>query len=203
MLTEMIFGIQKAQVGIVMFDATLNETHSDTAEVTEHPVEFGADVSDNIRMMPATLELEGIVSSTPIVFLASITAPSPLENKLQLYPTRSYDRPGDAYDELRRAMREDGGGITVSTTLRTYENMAITSLEANRDAENGNVLHVSISLREVKKVSPLQYGLDMSPAVPQNPAQKAADNAGNLAAQQAEDAQSDTAMQALLGSIGL
>lgn len=202
MLTELIFGIQKAKIGIVQFDAMLTETHMNEAEVTDHPVELGSDVTDNVKMHPRSIELNGLISNTPIEFLASITAPSPLDMSPGP-PMQSYDRTGDAYGELLRMMSYNAGIVPVSTTLESYDNMAITSCVIHRDAENGNVLNATLRLREIKKVSPAQYSLDLLAGAPVTAANRTATNAGNKAKQTANDAQSEEAQKSLLASMVL
>jgi hypothetical protein len=78
-LLSLIFGEKaKARIGIVELDASLSETHSMSAEVTNHPVEEGSEISDHIRKQPDSIQISGVVSNTPLVYLASIQAPSPL-----------------------------------------------------------------------------------------------------------------------------
>ena len=144
-LTDLIFVTkQPAQVGIVQFDCGVSETHTSEATVTEHPVEEGADVSDHIRLSPEMIEINGIVSNTPIVFLASVEAPSPLEDDL----VPATDRVQVAYAELRGVMKR-GEPVDVITSLRVYENMAIVGMSVMRDNTTGNVLNCSLSLREI------------------------------------------------------
>jgi hypothetical protein len=144
-ISELVFGSKvRAQVGFVQFDCMLSETHSDEATVTDHPVEEGANISDHIRKGPASLELNGIVTNTPIVYLASLQAISPIEGDL----TPVQDRAELAYAELRRIM-EDGETVDVVTSFRNYENMALTGMSVTRDAATGQVLNCSLSLREI------------------------------------------------------
>lgn len=144
-LLSLIFGDKvKARVGLVELDASLSESHSMSATVTEHPVEEGADIAYHIRRQPDAITISGIVSDTPLVFLASAQAPSPIVDDL----TRAPDRVDLAYAELQRLMN-DGELVDVVTSLRTYENMALTSLSVTRDVSNGNVLNATMSLRQV------------------------------------------------------
>ncbi len=55
------------QAATLTLDATLEEKHRQTVEVTSHPIEIGPNVSDFTRPDPFMLELVGIVSNTPIV----------------------------------------------------------------------------------------------------------------------------------------
>jgi len=50
-----------------IFDCDLQETHELTNIVTEHPVEEGADVSDNVRPQLARFAVEGFVSDNPTI----------------------------------------------------------------------------------------------------------------------------------------
>lgn len=49
----------------VVFDAVTTLSPEDTADVTDHPVEEGADVTDNARTKPGTLSIEACVSMVP------------------------------------------------------------------------------------------------------------------------------------------
>ncbi len=144
-LLEVIFGKPRlAQVGVVTFDASLEETHVLASEVTEHPVEEGTNISDHIRRLPKTLEINGLVTNHPLFLLPSLTAPSPIQGDNQ----RQSDRVKAAYDELER-IHDDGELITVVTSLREYTSMAISGMSVIRNNANGNVLNATISLKEV------------------------------------------------------
>ena len=130
----------------IAFDCTVSEQHSDTLEVTEHPVEEGADVADHARKMPDVLTLQGIISNQPILLnVADDLQPS--------VPGGSPDnRAQDAYDEFRR-LQAAASLLTVKTELRDYESMVITTITTNRDKTTRNILDVSLSLREFRKAT--------------------------------------------------
>lgn len=193
-LTELIFGAPtKAEVGFVQFDCSVSERHTDEAEITEHPVEFGSDVSDHIRKLPKSIEINGIVTNTPIVFLASLMAPSPVITDF----LSKTDRVEAAYAELQRVM-DDGELVDVVTSLKTYDNMAITSLVVDRDVATGNVLNCVVSLREVVIASTLTVDLPL----PQNVANKAAKNKGAASKSAGSAAQGEQAQSALSQFVG-
>jgi hypothetical protein len=50
-----------------IFDVDLQETHEGTNIITEHPVEDGADIADNVRPQLRRFTLEGFVSDTPLL----------------------------------------------------------------------------------------------------------------------------------------
>ena len=57
---------QDGKIDLLMVDATISESPKYESEVTEYPVEDGPDISDNVRLKPVTLEIQGLVSESPI-----------------------------------------------------------------------------------------------------------------------------------------
>lgn len=53
-------------IGPVWIDVSISEKHQLGADVTEHPVEDGPSVADNIRPTPRTITIEGLVTNTPL-----------------------------------------------------------------------------------------------------------------------------------------
>jgi len=144
-LTELIFGPKThLTVGVVQFDASVSETHTRECEICDHPVEEGATISDHIWRTPERLEVNGIVTNHPLVFLASVQAVSPLTDDMS--PVT--DRAEVAYFKLAELM-DTGQLVSVVTSLREYQNMAIVSMSVTRDVQTGNVLNCSLSLREI------------------------------------------------------
>lgn len=144
-LTEVIFGSpRQAQIGLVILDASVNEQHTKTNQITEHPVEVGANIADHIRREPERITIRGIVSNHPLVLLASLRAPSPIANDL----TFTSERAELAYAQLSLTM-DAGELVDVVTTFKEYTNMAIQSLVVERDARRGNIAEMVIELKEV------------------------------------------------------
>jgi len=134
----------KAKVLLVELDASIEESHVGRVEKSTHPVEAGSDITDHLRRLPDKLTIRGVITNTPISFLASITSRSPVTGDVGF----AQDRVDLGYRELLRA--KDAGDIgTVVTSLREYKNMAITSLSVSRNANSGNILDISIELEEV------------------------------------------------------
>jgi len=200
MITELIFGGKlRAQVGIVQFDCSVDEKHNDECEVTDHPVEMGSDMSDHIRKRPSSIELHGLVTNTPIVFLASSQAESPLQDSLlPPNPLSSGTRVGDAYIELMRLM-DDGETVDVVTSLREYKNMAITNMGVTRDKSTGNVLDATLVLREIAIASTLAIDLP----VPKNVANKSKKNTGKKAKAAGSAGQTEKSSSTLFKMFGL
>lgn len=60
------------QAGVLTLDAAVVERHRMSAMVTDHPIEQGPNVADFIRPEPYHLDIDGVVSNTPI-YLPSAT----------------------------------------------------------------------------------------------------------------------------------
>ena len=120
----------------ITFDASLEEVHDVKVDVTEHPVEKGAVISDHKKVRPPGLKITAVVSNTPIAIAATLTVPG--------VGTRDVD----AWKQLKEAAAADGL-VTVVTSLETYEDMAITSLSVPRNAAKGNSLEVTIDLKKM------------------------------------------------------
>lgn len=57
---------QHVEIGDVWVDVSIRESHEATADVTLHPVEEGTDIADHIRPEPRTIQIDGLVTNTPI-----------------------------------------------------------------------------------------------------------------------------------------
>jgi hypothetical protein len=158
---------------IVTLDASVNEAHQGSAQVTEHPVETGAAVTDNIRPLPRRLTIEGVVSNTPIY--AEILSPTRVSNgdvnaevKSTSFTTASgktvttpkgkalqfsekFDRVKDVYEALVGAY-QNGSLITIATTLQRYDSFAITALNVPRNVDNSNAIQFTIDFQEILTV---------------------------------------------------
>jgi hypothetical protein len=57
---------------LAVFDAILEEEPEYTADVTQHPVESGPEVSDHIQLKNPTLRLKGTISNSPLDLAVSV-----------------------------------------------------------------------------------------------------------------------------------
>lgn len=141
-------GPQKASLYVeetleaIQFDASVSETHTNSAEITQHPVEEGADISDHIRRLPEELSVNVIITNHPPIILASLRA----------LPISGFGDPAsraeDAHTFLRTIM-QNNQTVGFSTTLRDYTGMAITSMAVERDKDTGNIANINMTMREV------------------------------------------------------
>lgn len=136
----------KTGVGAIVFDATLTEVYTTNANVTQHPVEDGSNIVDHIQTQPIEVELVGVISNTPLPFVTTDVA------VLRSFVTPK--RAEDAYDRLVE-LQKSGELVILTTSLDTWDDMAITSVRLDRDPQTANVIKVSVSFREVIKSSAL------------------------------------------------
>ena len=131
----------------VQFDASISEHHAGTAQVSQHQVETGPNITDHIRPMPMTLSLEAFVTNTPINsgILSPTASPAGQITNGVLQFSSSFNRVNDVYNALLEA-QAGGALIAVTTSLSLYIDFAITSIGAPRDAEHGNAVQFSIEL---------------------------------------------------------
>lgn len=142
-----IFGQSRATIGSVTIDASVSETHSDTSDVTENPVEQGAKITDHVQIKPKQLTIQGVISDTPINF-AFVDNVAGAINTVKSYlggTTRSID----AYNRLVDIQRKRDP-ITVITGLRVYSNMILQNISVNRTATTGKAVHFTAELREIR-----------------------------------------------------
>lgn len=131
-------------------DVAVNEDHTFESEVTEHPVEIGADVADHVRARPITVTLEGIVSDTPIGAVAQ------RRQQFTLVNGEAFALPSEEALAFLRAVHEAREPVTIQTSLGSYENMMLRSLQVPRSTETGEALRFTASFVQVVIVQNLR-----------------------------------------------
>lgn len=123
------------------FDAVISRGHSRSSQITDSPLEDGSTVADHIILAPATLQLEALVSDHPLD-----------KAEREASYTNILTRSESAAAFLEQLWREKTL-LTVTTRLHVYRDMVIERLDWQESAEIGEALAVSMTLREVRKVS--------------------------------------------------
>lgn len=65
-MASVIWEMDTGLLAVIEFDAVTAETHVAQADITEHPVEVGANISDHSRPKLRTVQLEGVITNTPL-----------------------------------------------------------------------------------------------------------------------------------------
>ena len=125
----------KTSIGGYFFDAVFKTDHSTHLNVTSHPVQNGANISDHCFMEPARVSMEigmSDVNSTSI-FGQFATGSSKSQS---------------AFDALRK-MQSNRQPVTVVTRLSTYDNMMIEDLTVPDDNKTYNGLRAVVAMKQI------------------------------------------------------
>ena len=115
--------ITSRAIGSITATVTLEEVGNDELEITEHPVQQGANIADHAYVKPSTLNLKiGFDSST-----------QPLN---------------EIYANLL-ALQDSREPFTVTTTKRVYNNMLFKTLSQNTDPTTQYILSVSAVFQQI------------------------------------------------------
>lgn len=167
------------QIGGIQVDTTLEERYEDALEITEHPVEAGAQITDHSFKRPMELVLYcgwsdssasgalGLVSGilatqSPAAagLLGIASAASSLFSNPGAGNSGSFtggtmaasDYVAGIYSSLLQ-LQESRQPISVTSGLRIYDNMLIQSLSLRRDQRTQYVINVQAVLKQVIIVS--------------------------------------------------
>jgi hypothetical protein len=163
----------------IVLDATVTLKHSLQAEPTQHPVEGGSSITDHVHVKPDMLELEGVISDTPINPISfnvsdlatrgAVAATQKLGNAVGSFAGTGFgglvggtvagllglgqnsSRSINGFNVLQEIMKKRHP-VRVITGLKVYDQMIITSLDIPQDASIGRSLRITISLQEVQFV---------------------------------------------------
>lgn len=136
------------QIGSLVVDAAISESHERSASVTKHPVEKGSDFSDHIKLENDVLSVEGIVSDTPIGQVAELRKSQSLQPAGQPGSTTRSSYSDEALKYLDDLFRKKQT-VSIETSIGTYQNMVCTSLSFPRDASTGYSLQFSATFEEL------------------------------------------------------
>jgi len=128
-------GHGQTEIGPMVLDVTLSESHSHSATSVTSPVEDGTEVEDHTRQEPDEITLEGMWTDTP-------------KGATKAELNRSQEK----YEQLVN-IKERGEALDVVTGLKVYENMVIQSISSTRDPSTGYTVPMSVTLKEQRRVS--------------------------------------------------
>lgn len=153
---RLVYRTSRAQIGTIRFDATLQETHQDSNDITDHPVEEGYNVADHVRQKPPVLTLSGVISNTPLSAEQTqriVDAGGGVSVTTTTQTNQPVDATGyaqKAYSGLLDLMR--GQLVRVVTATRSYDDMMIADITVPRDPRTGDALAFQIQLKQIRIV---------------------------------------------------
>lgn len=124
----------ECETGFLSFDLVMSESHNMESDVSSHPIEDGSEVSDHIHNKMEFGQMTCLISNF------TLKRPGLVSNRAQ-----------DAFDLLTRLWKKREL-FTLTTVLRVYTDIAITSLQVERSSDTGEALVIAIAFRQVKKV---------------------------------------------------
>jgi hypothetical protein len=142
-LVQPVAGEVRDSAGVLLFefDGVLDENHSHTSTLTQHPTARGGTLTDHKQRQPVKLRIQATVTNTP-----------------QSGPYR--DR--DAHLVLIE-LKDGAKQLQLLTTLGIYNGMQLTSIDVTRNAGVGQQLLASLSFEEV--TIPASREVPVDPAV--------------------------------------
>lgn len=134
-----LFQQQSRRIGLIVPSVVVSEKHNDTLEITEHPVETGAPVSDHAYKRPSEVVMEvGFAGGGSMLDFIDTSS---LGLTLGLSPKETYQQILD--------LQSSRIPFDVVTGKRLYSNMLIRAIEVTTDRTSENVLMAVLTLREV------------------------------------------------------
>jgi hypothetical protein len=139
-------------LGTIAIQATLEETLEHDLEVTEHPVQSGAAITDHSFLRPKEITIRcgwsnSNNSSVASTVLAAFTGGS----------LSTSDYVSGVYSQLLQ-LQQSRQKFSVVGTLLTYPNMLMTSLSIDRDKDSSSALMCTVTCREVIIVDTVMVG---------------------------------------------
>lgn len=126
---------QPVSIDGIEFDALIDETKKHEADVPTYPVESGFEVSDTIILKPLSLDMTLFLTNTPVTWKGRHgTNPSRVQDIIK------------QLEELFFKKKP----VTVTTSEKTYENMAIINIELTKTKETGTSREIPISFQEIR-----------------------------------------------------
>jgi len=186
----------RVRLDVITVDATMNETHSMEAEVTEHPVEQGANISDHIRPKLKRYTIDGIISNTPIgpagdltdalhtgALAVGVTLPTiPNSYDVDLARSAGSTTRAKATFEKLLDLVDAAQVITVHTPLKDYPSMALESVTVVREPHlSAGGIRFQAVCKEVRTVEALKTGTSALPASAQPSKDLGTQNPGGAA----------------------
>lgn len=151
--TTLLYNPTLVTIDAITIDASISEQHNSEVEVTDHQVEQGANISDHARVRPTTLSLECVISNTPITAQqAQRIVESGGFTFTATSPVQGYRGHAEQTFNKLEALRDECRLITVVTSLKTYNNLILTSLSVPRNASTGEALRFSATFKSVTLV---------------------------------------------------
>ena len=134
-----LFQQQSRRIGLIVPSVVISEKHDDSLEITEHPVEVGAAISDHAYRRPSEVVMQvGFAGGGSLLDLLDTTS----------FGLSAGLSPREVYQNLLD-LQNSRVPFDVVTGKRLYSNMLIRAIEVTTERSTENVLSAVLTLREV------------------------------------------------------
>ncbi|MDT6962906.1 hypothetical protein QTN24_15505 [Cupriavidus sp. SZY C1] len=133
-------------IGPVKIGCTLEEAHQDELQITEHPVEKGAQINDHAFKLQPEVTIQCSWSNADLAALIGT-----LESIFTGGGLPSNDYISTVYSQLI-ALQETRQPFDVVTSTRVYHDMLFKSLRVVKDQKTGEALSVTATLKQIRIV---------------------------------------------------
>ena len=140
----------------IKVDTTIDEQYEDALEITDHPVQVGAQISDHSFKRPMELRLRcgwsdanssaaiGAISN----FLTGSNSSTSTSGEFTGGSMAASDYVAGVYSQLLQ-LQETRDTFSVTTGLRVYDDVLLTSIRVRRDVTTSSALMVEATMRQV------------------------------------------------------
>lgn len=148
--------IPRGSLDDIEIQATIEESFSDTLEVTAHPVEQGAEVTDHSygRMPEIVIRCgwsNSVAAGLQGALTTAVSTVSSVAARFSGGQTNVTDYAGSVYSKLL-SLQQSGKPFDVVTSIRQYSNMLMTQLHVTRDQKTSQALMVSATCKQARIV---------------------------------------------------
>lgn len=137
-LIDVLF-MNKRSIGGVIPNVTIEEEHTDTLTITNHPVQSGASIVDHAFKNPAELVMQVGWSNSSSILTALVSG--------SLFGQGILDV-NDIYKRMLE-LQEQCELLNVVTGKRTYKNMLIKQLRLTNTVDTENALILTVTLQQI------------------------------------------------------
>ena len=152
---------------LLKIDATRAEEHSFRAKATQHEVEDGSNISDHVIKTGRIVTLDGIISDDPITVAAAAVGniggivgslvegfggavATGAVSKLGSELIANGSKPSKDAIDILEGIYELSLPLMMTTSIKTYTNMVMESLNIPRNSRNANALEFKATFKEVR-----------------------------------------------------
>ncbi len=150
--TQTVYGASGSTRTTYVFDAVLELEHEQRLEKTHHPVQTGADISSHAYLMPPRVVMYVGMSDAMDAYAngtnAANTVGGATPGNVSSFSGSSTSKSVNAYQTMI-ALQAARQPLTVTTRLRTYTNMVITSVSPREDYKTITGLRMRIEFEQI------------------------------------------------------